>query len=159
MAYKKITVKPIGFVHSSRKQAIDDNWGKETSEIELSKYFTAEALEGLSTFSHLEVIFYFHLVEDDKIEAKARHPRNNMSWPKVGIFAQRAKDRPNKIGATICNLVSVNGKSIKVSGLDAIDGTPVLDIKPVFSELLPRGTVKQPDWSKEIMRDYWTLTR
>lgn len=159
MSYKEITLRPIGYVRSSRKQAIDDNWESETFEIELSEVFTADALEGLSTFSHLEVIFYFHLVENDKIETTARNPRNNMSWPKVGIFAQRGKNRPNKIGTTICNLISVNGKSIKVSGLDAIDGTPVLDIKPVFSEFLPKGEVKQPDWSKEIMRDYWTLTR
>jgi tRNA-Thr(GGU) m(6)t(6)A37 methyltransferase TsaA len=159
LAYKEITVKPIGCVRSSRKQAIDDNWGRETFEIELSEDYTAEASEGLSMFSHVEVIFYFHLVENDRIETRARNPRNNTSWPKVGIFAQRGKNRPNRLGTTICNLVSVNGKSIKVSGLDAIDGTPVLDIKPVFSEFLPKGEVKQPDWSKEIMRDYWVLMR
>ena len=79
-----------------------------------------------------------------------------MQWPKVGIFAQRAKSRPNRIGATICQLISVQGLVLRVRSLDALDGSPVLDIKPVFAEFLPeRGSVRQPSWSHEMMARYF----
>jgi len=86
----------------------------------------------------------------------ARHPRGRHEWPAVGIFAQRAKARPNRIGCTICQVVRVEGTSLYVAELDAIDGTPVLDIKPILAEFLPRGEVRQPAWSHELMRDYWS---
>jgi tRNA (Thr-GGU) A37 N-methylase len=94
-------------------------------------------------------------VPDAKIETGARRPRGNPDWPLVGIFAQRGKNRPNRIGVTVCRIVSVSGREIEVEGLDAIDGTPVLDIKPVMREFLPRGDIRQPDWSRELMKDYW----
>jgi tRNA (Thr-GGU) A37 N-methylase len=78
-----------------------------------------------------------------------------MNWPRVGIFAQRGKGRPNRLGATIVEVVSREGRVLTVAGLDAIDGTPVLDIKPVLAEFLPRKPVRQPAWSCELMRDYW----
>ncbi|MEK7660931.1 MAG: TrmO family methyltransferase, partial [Pseudomonadota bacterium] len=80
---------------------------------------------------------------------------NNKNWPLVGIFAQRGKNRPNRIGSTICRLVSVKGKTIEVSGLDAIDGTPILDIKPVMQDFLPRSAVTEPPWAHELMLGYW----
>jgi tRNA (adenine37-N6)-methyltransferase len=101
------------------------------------------------------VLFLFDRVPDEKIERGSRHPRGNEVWPKVGIFAQRAKDRPNRIGSTIVEVVGVEGTVLTVRGLDAIDGTPVLDIKPVIHEFLPRSEVRQPDWATELMRDYW----
>ena len=85
----------------------------------------------------------------------ARHPRNNPAWPLVGMLAQRGKNRPNRLGVTVARLVSVSGRILTVRGLDAVDGTPVLDIKPVMREFLPRGEVRQPDWAIELMRDYW----
>ena len=74
---------------------------------------------------------------------------------RVGILAQRAKSRPNRIGVTLCELVSVDGLALRVRGLDAIDGTPVLDVKPYFSAFGPRGRVREPTWVHELMRDYW----
>jgi tRNA (Thr-GGU) A37 N-methylase len=85
----------------------------------------------------------------------ARHPRGNLTWPFTGIFAQRGKNRPNRLGTTICQLVRVEGIVLHVSGLDAVDGTPVLDIKPFMQEFLPRSLVRQPEWSRELMKDYW----
>lgn len=76
-------------------------------------------------------------------------------WPLVGIFAQRAKGRPNRLGVTTCELLSVDGLSLQVRGLDAIDGTPVLDIKPYVLEFAPRTPVRQPAWISELMRGYW----
>ena len=85
----------------------------------------------------------------------ARHPRGNAAWPRVGIFAQRAKDRPNRIGTTVVAIAGRRGRVLEVVGLDAVDGTPVLDIKPVMREFLPRTEVRQPEWAAEVMREYW----
>jgi tRNA (Thr-GGU) A37 N-methylase len=103
----------------------------------------------------VEIFFAFHLVLDEKIETGARHPRNNKDWPKVGIFAQRGKNRPNRLGATICKVLKREGRQLFVQGLDTIDGTPVLDIKPVMREFLPREEVTQPAWASELMKNYW----
>jgi tRNA (adenine37-N6)-methyltransferase len=149
-------LKPIGFVKSDREEPIDDRWDSVTSSIELDPNdFRSDCLEGLCGFSHCEVIYLFHLVNPDSVERAARHPRGNRSWPKVGIFAQRAKDRPNRIGSTICKILKVDGLKVEVQGLDAIEGTPVLDIKPYMVEFGPRGEIDQPEWSKELMKAYW----
>ena len=151
-----ITLRPIGHVRGGRAEAIDDDWGGVRSVIALDPTaFGPEALAGLADFSHLEVLFYFHRVPDEKIETGARHPRGRTDWPLVGIFAQRGKNRPNRLGLCTCRIVSVKGLEVEVQGLDAIDGTPVLDLKPVMKEFLPREAVTQPDWSTELMRDYW----
>ena len=145
----------IGFVQAVRPHAEDDFWGGEEACITLTEEFTAEALQGLSEFSHVEVLFLFHEVEPSKISRSARHPRNNSSWPVVGIFAERGKNRPNRIGSTICRVTRVEGTKLFVTELDAINRTPVLDIKPVMVEFLPRQEVRQPVWSHELMREYW----
>jgi tRNA-Thr(GGU) m(6)t(6)A37 methyltransferase TsaA len=148
-------VEPIGIVHAKRVDAEDDFWGDEESRIELADSFSSAALQGLAEFSHVEIIFLFHQVDPAKIVSTARHPRNNEAWPKIGIFAQRGKNRPNRIGSTICRVVKVDGHALVVAELDAIDGTPVVDIKPVMQEFLPREPVRQPAWSRELMADYW----
>ncbi len=153
---EQIVVKPIGHVRCGRVEAIDDNWDAVPAVIELDQtIFDCESLQGLAEFSHVEVLFVFDRVEDFEVISNARHPRDRLDWPRVGIFAQRGKNRPNKIGATICKIVEVAGTQLQVIGLDAIDGTPVLDIKPVMSGFLPRGLFREPDWSKEIMESYW----
>ena len=151
-----ITLKPIGKVNSTRLKVEDDNWDKESVFIEInSSEFTIEALFGLETFSHVEVVFYMDQVDPQKIENNARHPRNNPEWPKVGIFSQRGKNRPNQIGLTICRVLKVDGTKLFLEGLDAINGTPVLDIKPWVKEFAPRGEVFQPNWISELMKGYW----
>jgi tRNA (adenine37-N6)-methyltransferase len=117
--------------------------------------FGPEALFGLADFSHAEIIFVFDRVPDDRIETGARRPRNNPDWPLVGIFAQRGKNRPNRIGLCTCEVLSVSGTELTVRGLDAVDGSPVLDIKPMMTAFLPRGPVREPTWAVELMQDYW----
>ena len=151
------TLQPIGHVSSARAEVKDDDWGAVIARIKLESWLSAEALAGLQDFSHAEILFVFDQVEDAKIELTARHPRNNKAWPKVGIFAQRGKNRPNKLGATIVEIVAVEGKTLVVRGLDAIDGTPIVDIKPVMREFLPRVPTRQPKWVDELMRDYWVI--
>jgi tRNA (adenine37-N6)-methyltransferase len=148
-------IKPIGFVRNARKEIDDDHWGTVVSEIELSKDLSEASFQGIVDFSHLEIIFYFNRVSDNKVQQGARHPRNNKSFPEVGIFAQRGKNRPNKLGLTTVELLDHQGRTLIVKGLDAIDGTPIMDIKPVMKEFLPKGEVKQPDWSLSIMEKYW----
>jgi tRNA-Thr(GGU) m(6)t(6)A37 methyltransferase TsaA len=150
-----VEMVPVGFVAAARARAEDDYWGGEQATISLVESFTAEALRGLDEFSHVEVSYFFHAVEPAQVVTGARHPRGNPAWPRVGIFAQRARGRPNRLGSTICRLLRVEAKSLVVAELDAIDGTPVLDIKPVMEEFLPRGALRQPQWSRELMRHYW----
>ncbi len=151
-----ISLNPIGYVRGGRVEAIDDDWGDVEAIIELDAAdFDSDVTAGLGDFSHLEVVYVFHLVDETKIETKARHPRNNPDWPLVGIFAQRAKGRPNRIGVTTCEIVSVDGLRVTVRGLDAIDGTPVVDLKPYMTEFSPRSEVRQPAWSHELMTGYW----
>lgn len=149
-------IAPVGHVRGGRDQPIDDDWGQSRARIALDPArFGPEALAGLGDFSHVEVIFLFDRVGDDKIEYGARRPRGREDWPLVGIFAQRGKNRPNRLGLCTCRIVSVDGLSLEVEGLDAIDGTPVIDIKPVMKGFAPRGEVREPAWAAEIMKDYW----
>lgn len=150
------SIKPIGHVRDGRSDPIDDNWGESRAVIELdATEYGPEAFAGLAEFSHVEVIFLFDRVPPEKIETGARHPRGRTDWPLTGIFAQRGKNRPNRLGATICRIVSCEGTRLEVEGLDAIAGSPVVDIKPVMREFLPREPVRQPDWVAELMAAYW----
>lgn len=153
----RITIEPVGYVHSQRTAATDDNWSVVQSWIELDKNYTEESLMGLNAFSHVEILFYFHKVDPSSVVRTSEHPRDNPNWPKVGVFSQRKRARPNLLGTTICELTKVEGKRIYVRHLDAIDQTPVIDIKPVFREFLPDEVSKvcQPTWVTELMMNYW----
>jgi tRNA-Thr(GGU) m(6)t(6)A37 methyltransferase TsaA len=151
----EIILTPIAYVHNSRAEIEDDHWGMVISEIELADHLDESSLKGMDDFSHLEIIYYFDKVVDGKIQTGARHPRNNKELPEVGIFAQRGKNRPNKLGLTTVELIKYSGRTLFVKGLDAINGTPVVDIKPVMKEFLPKTDVKQPEWSTFIMKEYW----
>lgn len=149
---------PIAVVRSPRSEAEDDFWGAVESRIEMIPGILApDALDGLASFSHVEVVFVFDRVDPSRVCWSARHPRGNEAWPRVGILAQRAKDRPNRIGVSRAEIVRVDGEAVVVRGLDAIDGTPVLDIKPMMREFEARGEVRQPEWATELMRDYYEI--
>jgi len=151
-----IPLTPIGVVRSTRTKPTDDNWDAEQSRIELDgSQYPPAALAGLADFSHAEILYVLDRADPSTVEKVARHPRNNPNWPKVGIFAQRGKNRPNHIGVTICKIARVEGLTVYLEGLDAIDGSPVLDIKPWVAEFGPRGTVVQPEWVTELMLGYW----
>ncbi len=151
-----ITLRAIVHVIGGRGEPIDDDWDKVEATIALDPgQFKADATASLAEFSHIEVVFHFNQVPDEEINTGARHPRGRKDWPLVGIFAQRGKGRPNRIGVTVCWLLSADGLNLRVKGLDAIDGTPVIDIKPVMKGFLPRGEVREPVWAKELMDGYW----
>ena len=149
-------MRPIGWVRSARAEPIDDAWDSVPTRIELDgNLLEPDATAQLDEFSHIEVVFVFDKVDEADVCTGARHPRGRHDWPRVGILAQRAKDRPNRIGTTVCRLDGVDGLEVRVSGLDAIDGTPVLDIKPYLSGFGPRGEVREPAWATELMAGYW----
>ncbi|MET7345990.1 SAM-dependent methyltransferase [Streptomyces sp. NPDC087866] len=147
-------ISPIGVVRGGRRQAYEDGWGAEVSRIELDPdVLDASATLGLDAYSHIEVVFSFHLAQ--KTCTGSQYPRGNTDWPLTGILAQRAPNRPNHLGVTVCALDAVDGLTLTVNGLDALDGTPVLDVKPYQPEFAPRGEVRSPAWYSELMRDYF----
>src|SRR4051794_33790960 len=154
-AMERIELVPVATVVGGRQEAVDDHWDDVEAEIVFDERFAPDALAGLDAFSHVDVVYSFHRVSEADVVPGARHPRGRTDWPKIGIFAQRAKARPNRIGVTTCELVGVDGLELRVRGLDAIDGTPVLDVKPYMQEFGPRGEVREPAWAHELMASYW----
>lgn len=151
-----IPVRPVGRVENRRHDMDDDRWKGVISTIALDpRQFTPAALLGLEQFSHIEVIFHLDRIPVESVHRAARHPRGDSRWPAVGIFAQRAAARPNRLAVTRCRLLGVDGLRLTVEGLDALDGTPVLDVKPYMEEFGPRGPVSEPTWARELMRDYY----
>jgi tRNA-Thr(GGU) m(6)t(6)A37 methyltransferase TsaA len=152
-----ITLESVGVVVGGRSEPVDDDWGAVEAVIRLDGgRFGPDAVAGLAAFSHLVVVFLFHLVDPADVQTGARRPRGNPEWPEVGMFAQRARMRPNRLGVSTCRLLSVDGLDITVQGLDAIDGSPVLDVKPFMREFEPPATdVRQPTWSTELMQGYY----
>ncbi len=150
-----LNVRAVAYIRNERSEALDDNWDDVVSTVELAADVPSEALWGLSDFSHVEIVFFADWAEDVPPAPWHRHPRGNQSWPDVGVFAQRNKDRPNRILLTTVELDEVHERSLRVRGLDGIDGTPVLDIKPVFHWSVPRGEVRAPRWSEELGENYF----
>jgi len=151
-----IVLKPVGIVRSPIKEVADDCWGGVLATIELDpQRFFPECTLGLDHYSHVEIVFLLDRIPAEQIENGARHPRGRADWPKMGIFAQRSKQRPNRIGVTVCRLEAVDGLQIRVRELDAVDGTPVLDVKPYLKGFAPRGEVREPAWAGELMARYF----
>jgi tRNA (adenine37-N6)-methyltransferase len=150
----EINMVPVAIIRNSRTTPTDDFWEGVVSEIELAEHVPTEVFENIEHFSHLEIIYFFDKVEDEKVVYSGR-PRGNPEYPLMGIFGQRKKDRPNAIGLCTVQLLEHHERIIKVKYLDAIDGTPVLDIKPVFKEFQAKGDIKQPEWVADLMKDYW----
>lgn len=149
-----IILRPIGYVHCDVTAQTDENWGTITSQIQLLPEYRGGLL-GLDQFSHLLVLTYLHKAAFDPTKHLTRRPRNLESMPRVGIFAQRAKDRPNPVGTTAVSLQSVTSDSVIVRGLDAIDGTPVIDLKPYYPEYDRVENATTPEWVSRLMRHYF----
>ena len=149
-----IPVFAIGHVASVVTQQTDLGWGKIDSCIEIDPAYRA-GLAGLEQFSHLIVVTFLHQAQFDPERHLQRRPRGLATMPEVGIFAQRAKDRPNPIGITAVSLVKLSTEAITVQGLDAIDGTPVLDIKPYFPQFDRIENASVPEWVDRLMVGYF----
>ncbi len=148
-----IAIKPIGYVRNAVEIKKDAAWGGDVSTIVLNDEY-AGGLMGLEGFSHAIILFYLDQAHYDRAEHLQRHPRERTDMPLVGIFAQRTKDRPNQLGTTAVEILSVSESSFTVRGLDAIDGTPVVDIKPYYPAF-DRRSATVPEWVDRLMEQYF----
>lgn len=147
-------ISPIAYAKNIRTSPIDDNWSELTTEIKLVQKIPTESLSGIENFSHLEIIYLFHAIKSDTFEWKS-HPRGNTAYPLTGIFAQRKKERPNRIGLCVVELLKVEERILTVKYFDGINESPIIDIKPVFKEFQPQTEIKQPVWVSDLMKNYW----
>ena len=148
-----IILNPIGYVHNQVDEKKDTAWGNDISTIILDKDFRG-GLTGLSDFSHAIILCYLDKAKFIPEKHLLRRPRNRADMPLLGIFSQRTKDHPNQIGITSVEILSVSESSITVKGLDAINGTPVLDIKPYFP-VFDKREAQTPDWVDILMEQYF----
>ncbi len=150
---EEIIINPIGYVKNSVEKRKDVSWGEDTSVIKLNEEFYT-GLAGLEDFSHAIILFYLDKANYDQQKHLQRRPQNREDMPLVGIFSQRGKDRPNQIGMTSVQILSVSEEALIVKGLDAIDGTPVLDIKPYYP-VYDRKDAVVPEWVDRLMEHYF----
>lgn len=143
----------IGEVKSPITEAVDMNWGEVVSEIILKPEY-APGLLGLGDFSHAIILTYLHEAKYDPDLHLRRHPQERKDMPLLGIFAQRARHRPNRIGVTACKILEVTNNSLKVLALDAINGTPVVDVKP-YVPFYDTRDAYIPEWMNKMMKDYF----
>ena len=143
----------IGEVKSPVTEAVDMNWGAVISEIVLKPEF-APGLLGLSDFSHAMILTFLHEAKYVPEVHLRRHPQERQDMPFLGIFAQRARHRPNRIGVTACEIVEVTESRVKVRALDAINGTPVIDVKP-YVPFYDRKDATIPEWMENMMKGYF----
>jgi tRNA-Thr(GGU) m(6)t(6)A37 methyltransferase TsaA len=145
-----ITLRPIGVVRNRVKEPMGGGFEDVESRIVLRPEL-AEALLGLDGYSHVVVLFWPRLVPDEVRGSKLRlHPRDDPANPLQGVLATRAQIRHNPILLTVVPLLKVEANVLRVRGLDAMDGTPVLDVKPhiPFYDCVPEATV--PPWVTEM---------
>ena len=147
----ELILRPIGRVDNGATEAVDEGWGTVESTLVLDEHY-ATALEGLAEFSHLLVLFWMH--EAPQPTAMRRRPQGRADLPEVDILAQRARHRPNPIGVTAVELLGVDGNRVQVRGLDAINGTPLLDLKPYFPQYDARPA-RVPEWVNRLMEGYF----
>lgn len=148
-AAEKIELKPIGFVKTEAVGKEVRNKGN-VSEI-IFREDLVEALNGIEDFSHLFVIFWMHEISKEERKRMKVHPRGRGDMPLLGVFATRTPYRPNPLGLTLVELLGVEGNVVTVRGLDAFDGTPVLDIKP-FDYWDMAEDARFPEWWKRLER-------
>ena len=149
----EIVMNPIGYVRNTVTNKKDISWGEDSSTIVLEEQY-APGLRGLEDFSHVIILFYLDQAKYDKEKHLQRRAQNRVDMPLVGIFSQRGKDRPNQIGMTSVRIVSVSDNKLIGNGLDAVDGTPVLDIKPYYP-IYDKKEAYVPEWVDRLMEHYF----
>jgi len=141
-------LKAIGIVRNEIKRPVRHGWSEIVSEIVVDNSLT-EALDGLDECSHIIVLYWMHqLTPGRKLQLKV-HPMGKPELPLVGRFATRSPSRPNPVGQSTVKLLERRGNILKVKGLDAIDGTPVIDIKPYIPKYDSADDAKAPPWMTE----------
>jgi tRNA-Thr(GGU) m(6)t(6)A37 methyltransferase TsaA len=160
-----IQLKPVGVVRNRSQEA---SWGASYSALtwqERAARMKAQnqavselvintgldsILDGIDDFSHLMVLYWAHLVPDEKRSVTRVHPLGSKDFPLVGVFATHSPVRPNSILVTVVRLIARHGNTLKVAGLDALDGSPILDIKPYLPDHQDPRDVRMPDWMRKM---------
>ncbi len=166
MSYEEIRLRPIGMVRNESKKIAwqKENWRERAARMKAQRDAVSEliidgveveALDNIEDYSHITVIYWAHLVDEvRRAETVKVHPIGNPEFPEVGVFATHSPVRPNPVLVTTARLLERNGNVLKVTGLDALDGSPVLDIKPYVP---PQGELKDaaaPSWMRQINREF-----
>ncbi len=142
-------LKPIGIIHSpyKEKKECPPQGKKEVCWVEIFEPY-AEGLKDIEGFSHLILLYWFHCSENYSLLVKT-------PWDTKphGVFATRSPNRPNALGFSVVELIERDGNKLKVKGLDALEGTPLIDIKPYLPEIDAKakariGWIKHTDFSK-----------
>lgn len=123
---------------------------EETSELSKIKIFPefCEGLHRLGDFSHVIILYWFHLRDNEKERSVLQvHPRRHPGSPQVGVFASRSPSRPNPIGLCVTELLEIEGCTLTVRGLDALEGSPVIDIKPYLPRADSVPDARAPEWT------------
>lgn len=145
MTERRFALRPIGVVANAERGPRHEGWAEVISRLVLRPAL-APALDGVEGFSHLLVLFWLHRVARSARRRLRLHPRDRLDLPEVGVFATRTQHRPNPIGATVVELLGREGATLVVRGLDALDGTPIIDIKPWAKDFGPADGVQVPEW-------------
>jgi tRNA-Thr(GGU) m(6)t(6)A37 methyltransferase TsaA len=148
-----LRLQPIGVVRCGVSASMQHGWGQVVSELHFAAR-VVPGLQGVEEFSHLAVLFFMHRARFASSDL-VRRPRRRPDMPEVGIFAQRASCRPNPIGLTVVRLLGRQGATLRVRGLDAIDGTPILDVKPHFRAFDRPAGIREPPWVSRLMSSYF----
>jgi tRNA (adenine37-N6)-methyltransferase len=144
-----ISLRQIGFVKNGVKQTPKHpNWQLETLSDLVVEPEWVDGLEGIEEFSHIIILFWLDQILENEVLLKV-HPMHRLDLPVTGLFATRTPNRPNRIGETAVRLLERRDNILKVIGLDALDNTPILDIKPYLlgGDLISSAT--EPSWAKE----------
>ena len=149
----EIIMHPVGHAHNAVQIKKDASWGDDITVIALCDEYVG-GVRGLEDFSHAIIVYYLDKAAYDRDRHLVRRPQNRDDMPSVGIFSQRAKDRPNAIGMTSVEIIAVDKASLTVKGLDTIDGTPILDIKPYYPAY-DRRDARVPEWVDRLMEHYF----
>jgi tRNA-Thr(GGU) m(6)t(6)A37 methyltransferase TsaA len=147
-------VEWIGVISNEVKEPVDEGWGHVVSEVVLDETLT-DGLEGIEAFSHVLVLYWMHRAAEAEPVRMCRRPQGREDMPEVGIFAQRARHRPNPIGVTAVELLRREKNRLVVRGLDAINGTPVVDVKPYVPKFDSIGSPRVPAWMNQLMERYF----
>lgn len=141
-----ISVQPIGVVAGAGDDVRRQDWSRVRSEVRLRPEF-AEALLGLADYSHVIVIGWLDRIPEELRERMQAYPSGDSRLPLQGALALRGGARPNPLSFTVCRLLGIEGATLRLEGLDLVDGTPVLDVKPyiAYYDAPPKATI--PKWA------------
>lgn len=141
-----VLLRPIGVVRNGERQRYE-GWEHIRSDL-IFRDDLLDALDGIEGFSHVLVVFYLHEVPEEERTTGRIHPRGDVDIPERGVLATRSQRRPNGIGVSVVPLLRRRHNILRVQGLDAINGTPILDIKPYVPHYDSVSDARLPDWAK-----------